>query len=224
MFQRVTPVTKALIVANGVIFALQYLSGSSADFSDFIEYHFALWPPQIGYPPFRPWQLLTYAFLHGNFLHLFFNALMLVQFGPRLENSLGRKRFIQFLVACTLGAAATQLGVTSWMHASGMAIGPTVGASGYIYGILLAWAVLYPHDRVMMILPPVEMSVRTMVMIFGGLEIFLGVTQTTQGVAHFAHMGGMLFGWLLLRYWQGKPPFGKRKPPPPKKPHLRSVN
>jgi membrane associated rhomboid family serine protease len=101
---------------------------------------------------------------------------------------------------------------------------PTVGASGFVYGILLAWAVMYPHERVFMILPPVEVSVRTMVMIFGGLALFLGVSGTAQGVAHFAHLGGMLFGWLLLRYWQGKPPFGKRKPPPPKRPNLRSVN
>jgi membrane associated rhomboid family serine protease len=99
-----------------------------------------------------------------------------------------------------------------------------VGASGAIYGVLLAWAVMWPHDRVLMILPPMEVSVRTMVLIFGGLELFMGVTGTMQGVAHFAHLGGMLFGWLLLRYWQGKPPFGKRRPPPPKRPNLRSVN
>jgi membrane associated rhomboid family serine protease len=144
---------------------------------------------------------------------------MLIQFGPRLENSLGRKRYIQFLVVCTLGAAVCQLTVNWLLQGSA----PTLGASGYIYGILLGWAVLWPHDRLMMILPPVEMSVRTMVLVFGGLELFLGVTGTAQGVAHFAHLGGILFGWLLLRYWQRRPPFGGgRKPPPPKR-HLRSV-
>ena len=221
----ITPVTKVLLWAIGIAFLLQQLSPGHADL------YFALWPLGDYYDqgavvsPFQPWQLLTYAFLHANFVHLLFNALMLLQFGPRLEHSLGRKRFIQFLVVCTVGAAACQLAVTSWMHANGYPVGPTVGASGYIYGILLGWAVLWPHDRLMMILPPVEMSVRTMVLVFGGIELFLGVTGTAQGVAHFAHLGGMLFGWLLLRYWQRRPPFGGgRKPPPPKPRHLRSVN
>ena len=219
-----TPVVKVLLWAIGIIYLLQQLQ------PDLVDMYFALWPlgefrTQGGFvSPFQPWQLLTYAFLHGSFWHLFFNALMLLQFGPRLENSLGRKRFIQFLLVCTIGAAVCQLAVVSWMHAGGYRIGPTVGASGYIYGILLAWAVLWPRDRLMLILPPVELSVRTMVLVFGGLALFLGITGTAQGVAHFAHLGGMLFGWLLLRYWQRRPPFGGgRKPPPPKPRHLRSV-
>jgi len=221
----IPPVTKALLWAIGIVFLLQQLQ------QDVALYYFALWP--IGElhtlqgpvsSPFMPWQLLTYAFLHGSWVHLLFNALMLVQFGPRLENSLGRKRYIQFLLACTLGAAACQLAVEYLMQASGYQVGPTVGASGYIYGILLGWAMLWPRDRLMMILPPVEMSVRTMVIVFGGLELFLGVTNSSAGVAHFAHLGGMLFGWLLLRFWQRRPPFGGgRKPPPPKPRHLRSV-
>jgi len=221
----IPPVTKVLLWAIGIVFLLQQLN------DNFATYHFALWPLGDFFDgsqlvsPFKPWQLLTYSFLHGNFVHLLFNALMLVQFGPRLEAQLGQKRYIQFLVVCTLGAAVCQLGVGSWMHANGYAIGPTLGASGYIYGILLAWAVLYPHDRVMMILPPIPMSVRTMVMVFGGIELFMGVTGTGQGIAHFAHLGGMLFGWMLLRYWQRRPPFGGgRKPPPPKPRHLKSVN
>jgi len=224
----IPPVTKALLWAIGIVFLLQQLK----PFEHFATLYLALWPigdlhdgSQI-YNLFQPWQLLTYAFLHGNVFHLFFNALMLVQFGPRLESALGRKRYIQFLLVATIGAAACQLAVVSWMNANGMAIGPTVGASGYIYGILLGWAVLWPRDRLMLLLPPVELSVRTMVLVFGGLELFLGVTGTSQGVAHFAHLGGMVFAWLLLRYWQRRPPFGGgRKPPPPKRPnHLRSVN
>jgi len=221
-----TPVVKVLLWAIGIVYLLQQLQ------PDMAALYFGLWP--LGdfnsaegiVSPFQPWQLVTYAFLHGNFWHLFFNALMLLQFGPRLEQSLGRKRFIQFLLVCTVGAAACQLALMSWMHANGYRIGVTVGASGYIYGILLGWAMMWPRDRLMMILPPIEMSVRTMVLVFGGLELFLGVTGTSQGVAHFAHLGGMAFGWLLIRYWQRRPPFGGgRKPPPPKKPnHLRSVN
>ena len=219
----IPPVTKVLLWAIGIVFLLQQIQPELATI------YFGLWPIGDYYSqgqvvsPFQPWQLVTYAFLHGNFVHLLFNALMLIQFGPRLENSLGRKRYIQFLTVCTVGAAACQLAVLSWMHANGQPVGPTVGASGYIYGILLGWAVLWPRDRLMMILPPMEMSVRTMVLVFGGLELFLGVTGTSQGVAHFAHLGGMLFGWLLLRFWQRRPPFGGgRKPPPPKR-HLHSV-
>ena len=204
----IPPVTKALLWAIGIAFLLQQLQPETA------TVYLALWP--IGdvhsqgqvYNLFQPWQLLTYAFLHGGFVHLFVNAFGLIQFGPRLERALGQKRYLQFLAACTLGAGACQLVVTTLMLRHGSPPIPTVGASGFIYGILLAWAVMWPHDRVLMILPPMEVSVRTM-----------------QGVAHFAHLGGMAFGWLLLRYWQGKPPFGRRGPPKkPKPPHLRSVN
>jgi membrane associated rhomboid family serine protease len=220
----IPPVTKALLWALGICFLLQQLRPELA------VVYFALWPlgefqTSEGFVTlFQPWQPLTYAFLHGDFLHIFFNAFALIQFGPRLEYSLGRKHYMQFLAVCTVGAAICQLAVATAMVESGSPPFPTVGASGFVYGILLAWAVMYPHERVFMILPPVEVSVRTMVMIFGGLALFLGVSGTAQGVAHFAHLGGMLFGWLLLRYWQGKPPFGKRKPPPPKRPNLRSVN
>ena len=214
-----TPVTKVLLWAIGIVFLLQQLSPGMA------EQYFALWPIGVG-SPFQPWQLVTYAFLHGGFTHLFFNALMLWQFGPRLENSLGRKRFIQFLAVSTVGAGACQLALMTMMLRNTGAGSYAVGASGFIYGIMLAWAVLWPRDRVMMILPPVEMSVRTMVLVFGGLALFLGVTGSGEGVAHFAHLGGMLFGWLLLRYWQRRPPFGGGRPPPskPRPPHLRSVN
>jgi len=221
----IPPVTKALLWAIGIAFLLQQLNPEIA------TVYFALWP--IGdvhaqgqvYNLFQPWQLVSYAFLHGGFVHLFLNAFGLIQFGPRLEYALGRKRYLQFLAVCTLGAGLCQLAVTTLMLRNGSPPIPTVGASGFIYGVLLAWAVMWPHDRVLMILPPMEVSVRTMVLIFGGIELYMGVTGTMQGVAHFAHLGGMLFGWLLLRYWQGQPPFGRKRPPgKPRPPHLRSVN
>jgi membrane associated rhomboid family serine protease len=204
----IPPVTKVLLWAIGIIFLLQQLK------PDFATYYFALWPLGDFFDgtqmvsPFQPWQLVTYAFLHGNFIHLLFNALMLVQFGPRLELTLGTKRYSWFLATCTIGAAVCQLGVGTWMHANGYQVGPTLGASGFVYGVLLAWAVFYPHDRVMMILPPIPMSVRTMVMVFGGIELFLG---------------GMLSAWLHIRYWRGLPPFRRRPPPTKKKSHLRVV-
>ena len=220
----IPPVTKVALWAIGIAFLLQQLNAQTA------VIHFALWPlgdfndgGQI-ISLFQPWQVLTYALLHGDFIHIFFNAFALIQFGPRLEYSLGRNHYIQFLLVATVGAALCQLVVGTMMVNSGSAPFPTVGASGAVYGVLLAWAVMYPHDRVMMILPPIEVSVRTMVMIFGGLALFMGVSGTAQGIAHFAHLGGMLFAWLLLRYWQRKPPFGGRRPKPPKRPNLRSVN
>jgi membrane associated rhomboid family serine protease len=93
---------------------------------------------------------------------------------------------------------------------------PTIGASGGVFGLLLAYGMLFPRQRLMLIIPPVEMSAKTLVIVFGAIELLMGVTGTFSGVAHFAHLGGMLFGWLLIRYWRGQPPFSKKKPPPPR--------
>jgi membrane associated rhomboid family serine protease len=217
------PITKYLLWAIGIGFVLQQLAEGPA-----ITW-FALWPwaeVPIGngevHRMFQPWQLVTHALLHGNFIHLFVNAIGLFQFGGRIEYALGRKRFITFALVCTVGAGLTQLLVSTAMVDSGSQPFPTVGISGFIYGLLLAYGLMYPHERVMLVLPPVEMSARTMAIAFGALSLFMGVTGTAGGVAHFAHLGGMLAGWLLLRTWQGKPPFGGRKPP--KRPNLRSVN
>ena len=214
-------VTKYLLWALAIGYLLQMMATEVA------LMNFALWPlgelapEQGGGTLFRPWQLLTYALLHGNFMHLFLNGIGLFQFGPRIEHALGEKRFIQYVLVCTVGAGLCQLLVTTMMVRSGASPFPTVGASGFIFGILLAYGAMFPHDRIMLMLPPIEMSARTMVIVFGAIELLSGVTGTMQGVAHFAHLGGMLFGWLLLRYWSGKPPFGK---PKPRRPNLRSVN
>ena len=216
----IPPVTKYLLWALLIAFGLQSMQQDTA-----LRY-FALWPLGSfddgggGSVGFQPWQLLSYALLHGGFMHLFLNGIGLFQFGPRIEYALGQRRFLIYVLVCTVGAGLCQLIVTTMMTRSGAAPYPTVGASGFIYGILLAYAVFFPKDRMMLMLPPIEMSARTMVIAFGALELFTGITGTMGGVAHFAHLGGMLFGWLLLRYWRGQPPFSKRKPPPPK---LRSV-
>jgi membrane associated rhomboid family serine protease len=218
----IPPVTKYLLWAIGIGYLLQLLAQDAA------LMNFALWPwgnfeAAGGQFLFRPWQLVTYALLHGSFTHLFLNAFGLIQFGPRVEMALGRRRFIQFVLVCTVGAGLCQLLVTTLMVNAGSPPFPTLGASGFIYGILLGYGAMFPHERIMMILPPVEMSARTFVIVFGAIELITGVTGTMGGVAHFAHLGGMLFGWLLLRYWSGKPPFGKRKPQRPK-PRLHSIN
>ena len=220
---RPPPVTFALLCAIGIGFLLQQIAG------DTLIANFALWP--LGDFPvgrgadglplmvgFQPWQLVTYGFLHDpdNLMHIFFNGLALYQFGPRLEYSLGSRRFAIYFFTCLIGAGLCQLLVTTMMVKSGAGYFPTIGVSGGVFGILLAYAMFFPHDRVLLLLPPIPMSVRTLVIVFGVIELVLGVTGTASGVAHFAHLGGMLFGWVLLRYWRGQPPFTKRRRPGPR--------
>jgi membrane associated rhomboid family serine protease len=214
-------VTKALLWAMAILFLLQQVAG------EFLLLNFALWPlgdfpvgaGADGLPVsagFQPWQLVSYGFLHGGFGHLFFNCIALFQFGARIEYSFGPRRYALYFFVCMIGAGLFQLVVTTLMVRSGAQAFPTVGASGGIFGLLLAYAILFPKERVMLLLPPVEMSARTLVIVFGVIELVLGVTGTMSGIAHFAHLGGMLFGWLLLRYWRGQPPFKRRPPPRPR--------
>jgi membrane associated rhomboid family serine protease len=127
-------------------------------------------------------------------------------FGSELERLWGQKRFLQFLLAGVLAAAACQLLVSfllGWM-------GPTIGASGGLFALLLAFGMMFPDRTIMPLFPPIPMKARTFVMVFGGIELFSGLTGST-GVAHFAHLGGMLGGWLMIRYWRGLPPFPGRR-------------
>lgn len=192
------PVTQALLIANTVVFCLQLLLGF------WIERFFALWPLTGG---FMPWQLVTYAFLHGGLGHLFFNMLGVYMFGSELERLWGRNRFIQFYLASVLSAAALQLVVTSMSPTPY----PTVGASGGLFGLLLAFGMTFPNRTIMPLFPPIPMKAKVFVAVYGGLELLFGVTGTTSGVAHFAHLGGMLGGFLMLRYWRGQAPFGRRR-------------
>ncbi|KAF1710671.1 rhomboid family intramembrane serine protease [Pseudoxanthomonas kalamensis DSM 18571] len=203
MLPRIPPVTRALLIANGAVFLLQMLT------RDAFSGPFALWP--LGYG-FGPWQLLTYGFMHGNFSHLLFNMLALWMFGSPLEQTWGNRRYLTYYVVCIVGAGLLQLGVGWWTVSGGGMPYPTVGASGGIFGLLLAYGMLFPRQRVMLLFPPIPMSARTLVIVYGAIELLLGFTGLQPGVAHFAHLGGMLFGWLLIRYWRGQPPFGRRGP------------
>jgi membrane associated rhomboid family serine protease len=190
-----SPVIQALLLINtGLYFAAELVNLSPL----------ALWP--VG-SNFLPWQVITYAFLHANFGHLFFNMLGIWMFGGELERLWGPKRFLQFYFASVLSAAATQLLVCALIGATF----PTVGASGGLFGLLLAFAMMFPTRTIVPLIPPIPMKAKTFVMIYGGLELFFGVTGTVSGVAHFAHLGGMLGGWLMIRYWRGQPPFGRRR-------------
>ena len=169
-----------------------------------LDFWFALWPLPSG--SFMPWQPLTYAFLHGGMFHLFFNMLGLWMFGSELEMMWGQRRYLHFLLASVLTAAAAQLLIT-WLTGSMV---PTVGASGGLFGLLLAFGMLFPNRIIMPLFPPIPMKARTFVFVFGALELLLGLGGSS-GIAHFAHLGGMLGGFLMIRYWRRQSPFGSRR-------------
>ncbi|MEJ2128926.1 MAG: rhomboid family intramembrane serine protease [Woeseiaceae bacterium] len=181
----------ALLVINGLVFALQQINPR------YMLVNFALWPAGPADSPFMPWQLLTYGFLHGNLYHIFFNMLGLWMFGREMELLMGTRRFLIFYLVCVIGAGLVQLVVAAVQGG----FYPTVGASGGLMGVLLAFALAYPNRRIMLIFPPIPMPAKYFVLIFGLLSLYLGFSGNIPGVAHFAHLGGMLFGFLLLRYW-----------------------
>lgn len=189
------PVTGALLGANILVFMLQLAGGLP------LVEHFALWPPVISGPPragsdFEIWQLLSYSFLHGSLLHLMFNMLALYTFGRDLERLFGSSWYLQFYFASVVAAALSHLVVTTWMGAPPL---PTVGASGGVYGLLLAYGIYFPRRTVILLFPPIPLPARVFVALFAALELYFGVTGTAAGVAHFAHLGGMLGGWLMIR-------------------------
>jgi membrane associated rhomboid family serine protease len=216
---RIPPVTLTLLIAIVVCFLLQQVV------SDTALAPFELWPwgrfvlgtdqpGQTVTVGFMPWQLISYSFLHGGWAHLLFNGWALYQFGSAAENVLGPRRFTFFYFFCVVGAGLCQLAVTTVMldPVNPAPIG-TIGASGGIFGLLLAFAVFYPNAKLIFLLFPVPVSARIAVMIYGGIELYLGLSGAQSDVAHFAHLGGLAFGWLLLRYWRSLPPFASRKPP-----------
>ncbi len=181
-----------LLVINGLVFALQQMS------PQFMVINFALWPATDPRAPFAFWQLLTYGFLHGSPMHIFFNMFGLWMFGRDLEHFMGSQRFLIYFVVCVVGAGVIQLVVAAWQGG----LYPTVGASGGVFGILLAYGLTFPNRIVVPLFPPIPMRAITFVFVFGLLELYLGVSGGAPGIANFAHLGGMLFGYLMLRYWR----------------------
>ena len=201
------PVVKNLIIANCVaLMATELLP-----FGDDIIGRFALF--NIESPLFHSYQVFTYMFLHGGVSHLFFNMFALWMFGRQLEREMGSQRFFIYYMVCGVGAALLQLGVgyAEYSHAL-EAMGPygamsllrvpTVGASGAVYGLLLAFGVLHPNNTIMLIFPPIAMKAKWFVVIYGLLELFFGLSGYQSGVTHFAHLGGMLWGLALLYWWR----------------------
>ena len=191
------PVTQALLIVNVLVFFVVQQLGPT------IIVQFGLWPWATEL--FRPWQVVSYAFLHGSLTHLAFNMFGLWMFGSELERVRGTRRMLQFYFASVLVAAAAQLIVTGVMGSQA----PTVGASGGLFGLLIGFAMVFPRRKITPLIPPIPMRAPVFVGLYGAVELTLGVTGSASGVAHFAHLGGLLGGWLMMRYWRGQAPFGR---------------
>lgn len=195
------PVVRNLLIVNVMVFLTQMLL--PVEYENWFFNTFALFFPA---GPDTIWQLFSYMFLHGGFSHLFFNMFALWMFGRIVEYDLGPKRFLTYYVACGVGAGIIQL-VVNYIEFSGMPYMPpvvTVGASGAVFGLLLAYGMMHPNNVVMLMFPPIALKAKWFVLIYGVIELFSGVATVGSQVAHFAHLGGMLFGFLLLRYWKNK--------------------
>ncbi len=204
-------VTKNLIIINVIIFVATLIN------QEFMVGTFALFYPTS--PFFHWWQVVTHMFMHGGFWHIFFNMYTLLMFGGVVERIIGPKKFLLFYFICGLGAVALHLGVEYLQmqaYMDGAAQGsaralqniemikmtPTVGASGAIYGVLMGYAMLFPESRMTLLFPPVTLSAKWMVVAFAVIELLTGVTGLASGIAHFAHLGGMLIGWLMILWWR----------------------
>jgi membrane associated rhomboid family serine protease len=202
---------KNIIIINALVMIMTALN------ENFMVEKFALFYPTS--PFFHWWQPLTHMFMHGGFGHLIFNMYTLWIFGSQLERVWGAKKFLLFYFVTGLGAALVHTGVEwiqmqNWLseaaagsYAAQMSIHtlkmtPTVGASGAIYGVLMGYAMLYPDSIMSLVFPPISMKAKWFVLIFGAIELFTGVTGVGGNIAHFAHLGGLIFGYLLMMYWR----------------------
>lgn len=192
------PAIKNLILINIVVFVAQNTPGIGS----YINEYASLYP--FGSRFFYPWQFVTYMFLHGGLMHIAFNMFALWMFGQAIENLWGTKRFIiyYFITGIGAGLCFVLINNTPYMLPSGqLYYVPTIGASGAVYGILLAFGMMFPNRQIMLLIPPIPMKAKYFVAIFGGFELFMGISGFEAGVAHFAHVGGIVFGFILIRFW-----------------------
>jgi membrane associated rhomboid family serine protease len=202
------PITQALLLVNVGLFALDVLLGG------LLTRWFALWPIGTG---FLPWQMVTYAFLHGGLIHLLFNMLALWMFGSEMERLWGPRRYLQFYAVSLLVAALAQLIIAPLFGARA----PTVGASGAILGLLVGYAMYFPDRQILLLIPPMPIKAKWLVVIYAVLTIWVLLPPSVPGVdfvswlsgnaAHLAHLGGMLGGFLMVRFWRGQAPFRRRR-------------
>lgn len=212
-FANIPLVIRNIIIINAFMLILTMIN------QEFMLQRFALFYPAS--PLFKPWQIVTHIFMHGNFGHLLFNMYALWMFGSVLEQLWGPKKFLLYYLVTGLGAAALHMGV-QWLEAASLvnninqngieAMGalpryrmlmntPTVGASGAVYGILLAYGMLFPNNELRIIFLPFVLKAKYFVIIFAVIELILGLVGGGN-IAHFAHLGGMIFGFFLVRYWK----------------------
>jgi membrane associated rhomboid family serine protease len=204
---------KNIIIINVIVMLMTSLK------ENFMYETFALFYPTS--PFFHWWQPVTHMFMHGGFWHLIFNMYTLSIFGSVLERVWGTKKFLLFYFVTGLGAALIHTGVEwlqmqSWLSQAAegstaamtsihlLKMTPTVGASGAIYGVLMGYAMLYPDTVLSLLIPPISLKAKWFVLIFAAIELFTGVTGTGGNIAHFAHLGGLIFGFLLIWYWKKK--------------------
>ena len=182
------PAVKHLLIIN----VLFFVALSTPVVSDYLFTYGALWPIDSG--RFGVWQLVTYMFLHVGFGHIFFNLFALWMFGQAIENFWGTNRFVIYYFLTGIGAALLHMLI-------GGGGAPTLGASGAVYGILLAFGMMFPERPIMLLIPPIPIKAKYFVAIFGAIELISGLTRANSGIAHFAHLGGMLVGFILIKYW-----------------------
>ena len=189
------PVVKNLIIIN----VLVYMATALLPVGNEIIRFCALWFGASPFGEFHSYQFVTYMFLHASVEHIFFNMFALWMFGRTLEYELGSKRFLIYYMVCGVGAALIQLATA---YLTGEMPIQLVGASGAVMGLLLAFGVMHPNAVIMLFIPPIPMKAKWFVVIYGVIELFLGWTGFGGNVAHFAHVGGMLWGLLLLQWWK----------------------
>lgn len=204
----IPPVVRTLLIANVAVFLLQMLIG------DWLTLYFALWPfgQASGEGPdgaqvtvgFEVWQLLSYAFLHGGITHIAMNMIGLYSLGGTVEQVLGARNFLIFYLVCVVTAALAQLLVIEFFTGG---FYPTVGASGGVFGVMLAFALMFPREKLIVFPIPIPLPAWLFVGLYTAAELYFGVTGTAAGIAHFAHLGGMVGGFVLLQYWRGRLPF-----------------
>ena len=203
MLNRIPPIVKNIIIINTLMLLATLVN------EEFMLRNFALFYPTS--PLFKPYKYITYMFMHGGFAHIFFNMYAFFLFGSVLEQVWGSKKFLLYYMITGLGAAAFYT-FTNWLISAGYSpeqyydlLGtPTVGASGAVFGILLGYGMLFPNSVLQLLFPPIAIKAKWLVIIYGGLELVLGITSPGSQIAHFAHIGGMLFGFILIKYWNRK--------------------
>ena len=187
-----------LMIANVTLWLVTWMTMQTENrFMTEVLNRMMLFPAES--PWFRVWQPLTYMFMHGGWAHVAFNMFTLWMFGRFIERDMGSRRFFAYYMVCGVGAGLIQM-VVCWATGAPLYV-PTVGASGAIYGLLLAFGMLHPNDIIMPLFPPIPMRAKWAVLIFCGIELLLGLLSSADNVAHFAHLGGALFGFVLLWWW-----------------------